>query len=387
MSDYDLVLVGAGLSSGLLALRLSHLPTPPRILIVEKDKLPFGAKRWSLHMTDLGPEGVSWLRPAIATTWERQSVRFRRHERELPTPYLSVTSDSLRAAITALPNVTLRCGAAMASATNQHIELENGHRIDAPLVLDARGFSGRNDADLGYQKFLGLTVETERPHGISAPVTMDAVVEQLDGFRFIYLLPLSKRTLLIEDTRFADTPDLDVAALEKCVYDYAAAQGWDVKEVIDRETGVLPMTLSEPNHQIKALSDRPPSIGMAAGFFHPGTGYSFPDAIRVANIVADCWPADTATVAAKLKAYTRRQSKRQAFYRFLNRMLFKGARPNERHKILEKFYQLPVPTIERFYAGKTSLIDVLRILSGKPPIPIRRALACIPSHKVVMALL
>ncbi len=385
MSEYDLVLLGAGLSSGVVALRMSRLPNPPRIIILEKRELPFGAKRWSLHQTDLGPDGASWLRPAVATSWNRQSVRFRRHQRELPTPYLSVTSDSLRTAIETLPNVVIKCDAEVASASEQIVRLRDGHSIAAPLVLDARGFSPRSDSELAYQKFLGLTVETERPHGIDAPVTMDAKVEQIDGFRFIYLLPLSETVLLIEDTRFADTPDLDTVGIEKCIHEYSAAQGWVLRDVKEREAGVLPMTLSEPHLPMSSRRKAPPGIGMAAGFFHPGTGYSFPDAIRVANIVADNWPGDTQAIAMQLDVYRRSQSKRQAFYRLLNRMLFRGARPDQRHEVLEKFYRLPVATIERFYAGQTSPGDVLRILSGKPPIPIRRAISCIPAKGKVTA--
>jgi lycopene beta-cyclase len=42
--------------------------------------------------------------------------------------------------------------------------------------------------------------------------------------------------------------------------------------------------------------------------------------------------------------------------------------------VLERFYRLPQPLIERFYAGEATLADKARILAGKPPVPIRRAL-------------
>ena len=381
MPEYDIILIGAGLSSGVMALRLSQMPNSPRILILEKDERPFGSKRWSLHQTDLGSKGAPWLQAAIATTWDKQAVRFQRHERELPTPYLSVTSESLRAAVAVLENVTVECDVEVRSATKNSVRLQGGESIAARLVLDARGFTPRQEADLAYQKFLGLTVETKDPHGIGYPVTMDARVEQIDGYRFIYLLPLSPTVLLIEDTRFADTPDLDTAALETCIEDYAAAQGWVVADIKEREAGVLPMTLSEPSLPFTSDTNQPHGIGMAAGFFHPGTGYSFPDAIRVANIVEESWPSNVQEISPRLRDYRRRQAKRQTFYRFLNRMLFRGAHPSERHVVLEKFYRLPVATIERFYAGQTTVGDVFRILSGKPPIPIRRAISCIPANK------
>ena len=75
--------------------------------------------------------------------------------------------------------------------------------------------------------------------------------------------------------------------------------------------------------------------------------------------------------------HARRRAPVQRFYRLLNRMLFKAARPGERHRVMEKFYTLPQPLIERFYAGRTTPFDMMRILSGKPPVPIHRAVPCL----------
>jgi lycopene beta-cyclase len=43
--------------------------------------------------------------------------------------------------------------------------------------------------------------------------------------------------------------------------------------------------------------------------------------------------------------------------------------------VLERFYRLSPGLIARFYAGQSTLYDKVRILSGKPPIPIGRAAA------------
>jgi lycopene beta-cyclase len=59
----------------------------------------------------------------------------------------------------------------------------------------------------------------------------------------------------------------------------------------------------------------------------------------------------------------------------LNRMLFGAASPPERYRVLEHFYRLPPATIGRFYAGRSTLLDKARILSGRAPVPVRPALA------------
>jgi lycopene beta-cyclase len=56
-------------------------------------------------------------------------------------------------------------------------------------------------------------------------------------------------------------------------------------------------------------------------------------------------------------------------------MLFGAAEPVERWRMLARFYTLPEPLIERFYAGRSTPADTLRILAGKPPVPVGAALA------------
>jgi lycopene beta-cyclase len=56
-------------------------------------------------------------------------------------------------------------------------------------------------------------------------------------------------------------------------------------------------------------------------------------------------------------------------------MLLRAADPPQRYRVLERFYRLPEPLIERFYAGRSTFGDRLRILAGKPPVALTRAFA------------
>ncbi|PNB53132.1 lycopene cyclase, partial [Pseudomonas sp. GW531-E2] len=71
----------------------------------------------------------------------------------------------------------------------------------------------------------------------------------------------------------------------------------------------------------------------------------------------------------------------RGFYRMLDKLLFRAAGPDERYRILERFYRLDPQLVRRFYAGQSTMMDKARILTGKPPVPITRALRAILGGK------
>ena len=61
------------------------------------------------------------------------------------------------------------------------------------------------------------------------------------------------------------------------------------------------------------------------------------------------------------------------YFRLLNRMLFHAAAPEERYRIFQHFYRLASDLIGRFYAGRLTPRDKLRILTGRPPVSVVKA--------------
>lgn len=376
--DAPLILVGAGLASALIAQCLSSRGNGPSIIMLEGSGQPFGEHTWSFHLADVASQDLTWLKPLIAQRWAGQSVRFQDHARDLASGYASLTSQSVAEVIAGMPNVSLRSGAAVAEVKPDQVVLANGEVIKGSCVIDARGYQPSAALALGYQKFVGLEVETEEPHGLVNPIIMDASVDQRDGYRFVYVLPFSPTRLLIEDTRYSDGGALDLQELAGAVSDYARDQGWSIRQVVREEHGILPIALAHDAERFWA--ERPhdiPQAGMRAALFHPTTGYSLPEAVRVAKLVAENWPIGSAALAEKIRRHALERHRAQGFYRLLNRMLFRAALPERRHLVLQRFYKLPKPLIERFYAGRTSWSDIVRILTGKPPVPIHRALLCL----------
>lgn len=382
--ESSLLLIGAGLASALIAQRIIEAGEAVNVTIAEASDAPFGDHTWSFHVGDVGPDDLAWLAPLVAHRWSGQVVRFRQYSRRLASGYASLTSQSVREHITSHPSVRIVSRAKVVSIDPTGATLEDGSRLEAHCVIDARGFTPHASMVLGHQKFVGIEIETETPHGISDPVIMDASVDQLDGYRFVYLLPFSPTRILIEDTRYSDGEALDQEALAADSGTYARSQGWSIRTVVRKEHGVLPICLAYDADGYWA-GQRPdiPLAGMRAGLFHPTTGYSLPEGVRLANLIAEHWSRGSAELAPIVRAHALQRARQQAFYRLLNRMLFRAAEPSGRHLVLQRFYRLPQPLIERFYAGRTTAWDICRILIGKPPVPVHRALACLTERSLV----
>ncbi len=379
----DVIIAGAGLAGSLVAMRLATQHPDLRILIVDRDREPGRGHTWSFHSTDLDPQSAEWIRPAIAWSWQGQEVRFPTHQRQLRAGYNSITPDSLRAALIAHPQIRVVQGT-VAEVDGAQVRLEDGRRFTAPLTIDARGHVSSRHMRLGYQKFLGLELEVPGGHGLPRPVIMDATVPQLDGYRFVYCLPFTADRVLVEDTRYSDGPGQDPLALRDAVLDYAVDRGWKSPRILRQEDGVLPIALALDAAGLwQELDGSAVPIGLRAGLFHPVTGYSLPTAVRTAEVIAAAPRLQTEVVFPLVRDFAVACARRQAFLRLLNRMLFRGCPPQERYRLLERFYRLPEPLIERFYADRLTLSDTLRIVTGKPPIPLRRAFACLAERPLL----
>jgi lycopene beta-cyclase len=212
----------------------------------------------------------------------------------------------------------------------------------------------------GWQKFVGQELRLSRPHAFERPMLMDATVPQRDGFRFLYVLPLAPERVLVEDTYFSDSPALDVGALRDEIASYVTTQRLSVTAIDREESGVLPLPFScEP-----PSPNLPLVAGYAGGWFHPVTGYSFPIAVRLARLVGSL-AADQ--LGDALASQARDHGRQLRFAARLNRMMFRWFAPEQRFRVLERFYRLPEPVIRRFYALELTALDRARILIGRPP--------------------
>ena len=364
--DADYLLVGGGLQNGLILLALAVRKPDASVLLLEQSAAIGGNHIWSFQALDLPAGALDWARPIIEHEWPGYQLYFDDSARWVQGAYRSLSSEHLhrlvmRAAARA-QRIEVRLGTAVAAVDGHSVQLADGTHLRGRVVVDARGpeaaramGSGRFSG--GYQKFVGLECQLATPTDLAAPILMDTRCVQHDGFRFHYVLPFAPDRVLIEDTYFANTPDLDVDALSRTIVAEAPRLGLEVAEVLRTEVGVLPMPAWS---HFRATDTSPITGGYAGGWFNPGTGYSLAAAAQLAEHLSAVPIADT--FGPQWRHLTRRMRVQSQFLAFLNLLMFGFFHGPKRQRLMERFYMVSDPVIHRFFAMRNNPIDMWRIM-------------------------
>lgn len=365
-SEFEVVFVGGGLSTGLCVLALLARRPEARIAVVESGLRLGGNHTWCYHAGDVPPEAEGWVRALEVARWPGYTVHFPQRSRDVHSAYGCISSGRLHEVVSQrmseAPGAELLLASHATTVAASSVVLTSGRVLRAPLVIDATGPRLSGLERCGYQKFVGLEVTLDGASSLRNPILFDARLPQSDGFRFMYVLPFAGGRTLVEETFFADGPALDEAASVRAILDYLDAHGMRVLEVHRTERGVLPMPWHDPGFDLAA---RPLRAGYRGFLFHPVTGYSFPVAIRFALALAR---SDLEQLeGSPLEAFAERHAAQRPFLRLLTRLLFTCFAPERRFRVLEHFYRLPESVIERFYAAELTAIDRARIFWGTPP--------------------
>ena len=359
----NVLLVGGGLANGLLADRLLALRPELSFSILEAGPTLGGNHTWSFHGSDVTGDQLAWLAPYCARSWDAHDVTLPGVSRRISGSYHSIRSEDFNRILRERLGDRVRTSSRVTEVSGTRVVLDSGEVLEASAVIDGRARAFEFPA--GFQKFLGQDLQLEHPHGLERPLLMDATVEQLDGFRFIYVLPWDSHRVLVEDTRYSDTATLELDQVRSHLAEWTQARGWKIAAVLREESAALPIPLGgrvpQPQH---------PVLGVAAGLFHATTGYSLPFAASVAEKICAQPVLEAASLTKLLNGVARAHWESQSFFRLLNRMLFRGAVPSERVKIFASFYGHDEAVIARFYAGRLTFADKVRALQrGAPTIP------------------
>ncbi|MHA7819956.1 MAG: lycopene beta-cyclase CrtY [Erythrobacter sp.] len=389
-TQFDCVIVGGGLAGGLIALALHKARPEFRIAVVEAGRTFGGNHRWSWFDSDLTDEGRALLASFRQTGWdEGYDVAFPRYRRTLKTAYRSMASSDYHEGLArTLPESALYLGRKAVGLDARGVDLAapefgESERLDARTVIDCRSFKPSPHLRGGWQVFLGRHMRLDQPHGVSRPVIMDATVDQLaphgngGAYRFVYVLPLGSHDVFVEDTYYADEPDLDRSALSGRIDQYVHAAGWHDPEIVGHEAGALPVLTGGDfsAYQASIRTDGVTVAGARGGFTHPLTSYTMCVAVENALVIAREADLSGPQLALLFEARAREHWSHTAYYRLLARFLFFAAKPEKRVKVFQRFYGLKEGLIERFYAARSRPLDKVRVLWGNPPVPVPAAIA------------
>nr|AIA14196.1 Lycopene cyclase protein [uncultured bacterium] len=367
---FDVIFVGGGLSAALCTLALLDAKPGTKIAIIERTDQLGRDHTWCFHASDVAPHLQALVEPLVSHRWSGYRVSFPHRERQLASSYTCITGAQLHRVVSArvadAPGCALLLGRSVGALSREQVTLDDGTQLNAKLVIDARGpIPSAYGSECGYQKFVGLELMVDPDHTLREPILMDAKVPQIDGLRFMYVLPFAADRVLVEDTYFSDNPYLHAQLSREAILRYAQQLGLRVREVVREERGVLPMPWRcEP----PTINERGPlRAGYAGSWFHPVTGYSFPFALRFAEALSRVSLADHTLDLTPLKQLASTHAGQLPFLLSLTRTMFSWFEPSHRYAVLEHFYRLPEPLIERFYAATLTPLDRARMFLGPPP--------------------
>ena len=279
------------------------------------------------------------LEPLIAHRWPRLRSPFPAHQRRIDEPYRTITSERLDAAVRGNARRRDRQGERFVGDPDQRHARRRPHLVGR-AILDARGLTATPPGlDCGWQ-FVGQSLEIPAGHGLARPIVMDATVDQSDGYRFVYCLPLSPTRLFVEDTYYSTRPDLDLHRSRGAHRPYARLAGWTVSAVTRDESGVPPVVTGGDFRHFLARHRCARPRRSARRPVPPADQLLAPRRSTLRSALARARPRRQ-TSAPPLAPFAHAHWRAWLPDRLLARMLFKAAEPARRFKILERFYRSP----------------------------------------------
>jgi lycopene beta-cyclase len=380
---FDAVIVGAGAAGLSLASHLAHAGWGDKVLLVDDAPHALEARSWAWWSTGAGL--LDSAASAVIDHLRVAGVGWRRSMAIAPYAYRRITGRELSAATDRIIGAnagyqrlvgSVRSLAPQGSGCRVMIDLPEpgGVRtveVSARWVFDSVGLgsSPTPPASAAFLDFHGLHIEC--PTDVFDPGTatlMDFRTDQSAGAAFVYVLPTSARSALVERTVFAfsDTYDRDLhgARHEAHVRDYLRAHvRAGAYRVTGREVGTIPLQrgpFSRPNGPVIP-------IGASAGMVKASTGYGFDRIQRHSAAIA--WSLARGRNPASA-------ARSQRWSRVLDDALLRVIREDPA-KAVEVFAALltrnPASRILRFLDEDASLLSQCRLFATLPLAPFVRA--------------
>jgi len=284
MKEYDFIIIGAGAAGLMMADGMGKDPAfrDKSILLLDKDDKTTNDRTWCFW-----EEGTGSFDNIVYKKWDDIYFAGKNHSKTYPiAPYSYKMVRGIDfyqyylERILSYPNVTFRQEAVKNIMDQQNIGVKVGtdkNNYLAKQVFDSqlsfKKFKDHPKYPILQQHFVGWFIQTKRPVFDPSQATfMDFSVAQKGNTRFMYILPFSETSALIEYTLFSGSL-LPKEEYETAIKEYISTHYKGIEfEIVEKEQGSIPMTCIDFTLQ---NSWNVYHIGTAGGWSKPSTGYTF----------------------------------------------------------------------------------------------------------------
>lgn len=282
MNHYDYIIIGAGASGLLLADAMGSdvFFTDKRILLLDKDAKKTNDRTWCFW-----EKGEGQFEAIVHKEWESihfEGQTFSKRTNISPYSYKMIRGidfyNHFLQRIKSYSNITFKQEKVeQVQETKAEVTVQTlGNTYSANYIFsslfDYRMATQQQKYPVLQQHFVGWVIKTSAPVFDANQVTyMDFSVPQKGNTRFMYVLPYTSDTALIEYTLFSEEL-LEKTEYEEALKDYISkTYSCATYEILETEAGSIPMTCYDfRQHHTQRIRQ----IGTAGGWAKPSTGYT-----------------------------------------------------------------------------------------------------------------
>lgn len=369
-NEYDLIIIGAGAFGAILSRFLAELKYGGRVLILEKNAAP-PQKRWSFWSTVSLPRFVSevieksWPHWSISRNGEiAQHTHSNYHYNTIDSRFFF---DQLTALCLGSEKIDLKLNEEVRECqinTDCLNIITNLATYKTHKLVDTRPPDLTKDCVYKpqgmYQCFVGYEIEcVQNIFDQTNACIMHDLKAHDTGVDFVYVLPFSKTSALIELTSFNQVP-VNYEELRHSLDTYVKQTYKNITyRVLNEETGILPMF----NIKKQSKDQRILYAGIAGGSMRASTGYSFLNSVRIAQHQAESLIRSNHFID---------KDPIPKHYRLMDEVMLKvlNTSPKTADSLFYNFSsRVSSATYARFMTEKASALDLIKVIAAMPKLP------------------
>ncbi len=374
MTKSDYIILGAGASGLLLAYRMSQDSyfDDKSILIIDQVKDKGNDRTWCYW-----EEGKGEWDDILTKTWPKVFFGSASFSKTLPIDpfsYKMIRSEKfyhkLWESIDLKSNITF-----IEDTVTNFSETDKGVKVITNLstyygakvlnsILDKSVYETQKKYPVLQQHFMGWFVKTKHNcFDDSVASFMDFNIPQKGNTRFMYVLPMDKKTALFEYTLFSKEL-LQQSEYENAIKDYLKEKKITDFEITEKEIGSIPMT----SFKFEALNSKNIlNIGTAGGWTKASTGYTFNNASKKTKSLISFLKTE--------KDLTKFPHKTKFWlYDLLFLDVLASDNANGSNVFAAMFKKVNIKTILNFLDEESSIIQDLKIITSVSPKTFMRAI-------------